>query len=64
MFDHEKFNQPCRVKDRVGNRGDVIKNPWSSTSGWMVRVMWTDPSNPTADGVTDERIVNLTIVRG
>lgn len=62
VFDHERFNMPCRVEDRVGNRGDVIKDPWYTRSGWMVRVMWSDLNNPTADGVTDERIVNLTIL--
>lgn len=63
MFDHEKFTMPCRVEDRVGNRGHVIKDPWHTYAGWFVRVSWDDENNPSAQGVTDERIDNLTIAR-
>lgn len=63
MAEFAAFHLRTRVEDRVGNRGVVIEEPWKRDSEWFVKIKWNDPHNPTAIGiVTDERIVNLTIV--
>jgi hypothetical protein len=40
-----------------------MRNPWKTYAGWFVTVMWDEDASPSAQGVTDERIDNLIVVR-
>jgi hypothetical protein len=63
MTDPNRFQVKTRVEDRIGNRGRVIETPWREGTDWIVKIKWDDPHNPTSiNTITDERVVNLTIV--
>lgn len=62
MDHHTLFRLGVRVEDRVGNRGTVIEAPWESVAGWVCKIAW-DSEAITASGSSNERTVNLTVVR-
>lgn len=62
MSDPVKFRIGVRVEDRVGNRGTVIMPAWITSAGYVCTIAW-DSQAITAAGSSDERVVNLTIVR-
>lgn len=61
-MDHTAYRVGVRVEDRVGNRGTVVAGPWESVAGWTCKVAW-DSKAITASGSSNERVVNLTLVR-
>lgn len=62
MAQPEEFRIGVRVEDRVGNRGTVIMPAWITNAGYVCTIAW-DSQAPSASGSSDERVVNLTIVR-